>query len=114
MALLLILAIVITLTALVVATLLFTGKIKIGSSHKKGDTTKDSGYHAPKKKCTADGHNTIAPKPFKTGAIKNSPQSSANACGDGKFRYAINLPGVDYGLPPVSDDCLCTEFIKAP
>ena len=117
MAVLLILGIIVSVAVLVVATLLFTGKIKIGSK-KKTDNAKNtainSGNKAPEKECGPDGNNFIAPKPFKTGALKNSPQSSANTCGDGKFRYAINLPNVEYGLPKISDDCLCTEFIKAP
>lgn len=110
MAILLILGIVVFVAFLVVASLLFTGKIKIGPSTKTNDIV----YKAPEKECGPNGDNFIAPKPFKVGALNNSPQSSANACGDGKFRYAINLPDVNYGLPKISDDCPCTEFIKAP
>lgn len=118
MAALLILGIIVVLGVLTVASLLFTGVIKIGKK-KNNNATAAGGNkysHDPTKKdCGPDGTNTIAPKPFKTGFVQKSPQPTANVCSrDDKFRYAINLPFADYGLPEISDDCLCVEFVQAP
>ena len=114
---LLILGIVVILSALLVSSLLFTGIIKLGSKKKKKkeSITNPSPINMPKKECGPEGNNYINPMTFKTGFVENSPQPTANMCSrDDKFRYSINLPFVNYGLPEISNDCQCTEFIQAP
>ena len=48
----------------------------------------------------------INPTPFKTGYIKNSPQSNANLCGGA--RYPVKQPYVDYG--PSTSCCGCDNL----
>ena len=57
-------------------------------------------------------NNYITPAVFKTGFVYDTPQSSAGNCTS--VLYPINQPYVKYGIPGVSDNCSCTEFIKAP
>ena len=117
MVILLILGIVIAVGVLIVSSLLFTGVIHLGSNNKKDRKIKRSGEspESSKNQCGPNGDNFISPRPFKTGFIEKSPQPTANVCSrDDKFRYSINLPYVNYNLPEISDNCLCTEFIQAP
>ena len=96
---------------LTVAVLFLVGVLKVGG--KKSSTTNPS---KPTEKNPSCKPSSISPAPFKTGFVENSPQHSASVCygNDNAIRYPINLPFVNYGLPPIPDNCECLEFIKAP
>jgi len=116
MSVLTVLGVLAILGVIIVVVLLSLGIIKISSSRKKGNSNSGlpKGKKAPKPSCGPDGNNFIKPTPFKTGFFDNARHVSANLCMDKPVRYPINLPYVNYGLPKISDDCLCTEFIQAP
>ena len=74
------------------------------SLHTK-DKNDNSRYRTPNSSIQDPVENSINPTPFKTGYIKNSPQSNANMCDSSKdicdssnnIRYPITPPYVNYG-----------------
>ena len=99
------------LGAVVIVVLIYTGvlSVKVTKDNKEG--------FAPhlKKIKTNTCPNYITPHKFKTGFFNNSGRFlSANNCLKKPSGYSINQPYVDYGIPKISSDCLCTEFIQPP
>lgn len=64
-----------------------------------------------KQKVASD--NYIAPAEFNVGLIKNKPYKAANLCDD-QALYPMRNLDVEYGLPPIPNDCPCTQFIRPP
>jgi hypothetical protein len=91
-----------------VITLLLTKKVNVKNSNgKKKQLGSKEFQHNP-----AEG-NYLDPKPFNVGLIRDKPYKTANMCND-QILYPIKNLDVKYGLPKISDNCPCTDFIKAP
>ena len=59
------------------------------------------------------GDNYITPAEFNVGLIKNKPYKAANLCDD-KALYPMRNLDVEYGLPPIPNDCPCAQFVQPP
>ena len=108
---------------LCLAILFATDVLKIPGSSKGSNSSSKSSNLASLNPTRDD--TTIAPAPFRTGFIKDSPQKLANLCQNdyssvknsadfNNAKYPINPLYVNYGGKPFPEDCKCTEFIQAP
>lgn len=107
------------LFSIIFGVLILTGKIKVDMSSMIYNTTEGHTHtdrrlfqNLPVSTGKKDNESHINPMVFKTGNVFNTPQALASNCTD--VLYPINMPNVNYGLPPINNDCGCLEFIQAP